>query len=285
MTVFAFAVSSCAGGNSANTTPDQATPSPSYYAPGVPYVDEGKLYIDHKEQPGSWVDAETAGAYTAATKVENDIGVTMVILRNGKDIQTVPGVVAGPEFSPNDTKLAWVALADHDAGTLVVHDLTTFRVVGQLPIAVRPIGAEGISVPLEIENDGTAHYELHHKSWSWRPGGTPTRAESPGGQNHNPTGFSEVKAAVRLSPDHLWGAWVPNGSRSLSVQKPGDPTSQFTIAMPAGTGRAGPAVQWQSPTVTLVLTEKATEDGRHQIIECDIGARKCTDATDTYSPP
>jgi hypothetical protein len=282
ITVFAFAVSACAGGNSANTTPDQATPSLSYDARGVPYVYKGKLYINHKAQPGSWVGAKTAGGYTAATRFENDLGLTMVILRDGKELETVPGVVSGPEFSPDDTKLAWVTLADHDAGTLVVHDLTTFRVLGQLSITVQPDGDKGISVPLEIDNDATAYYELRHESWSWKPGGTPTRAEAPGCcEVHNPEGFSEVKASVALSPDHLWGAWVSTGLRSLSVQKPGDPSSKFTIALPAGTGPGG-FVQWDSPTVALVFMSEATKDGRQQIGACDIGTRKCTDATGAY---
>lgn len=280
MAVLAFAVSSCAD-HSVGSSPHHATPS--YYASGVPYVYKSKLYIDHSAQPGTWIEAETGGEYTAATKPGKKYA-TMVILRDGSPVATVADLVSGPKFSPDGTKLAWVTLAAHDAGTLVVRDLTRFRDLGQLPILVRPHGAEGISVGLTIQNDGTVHYELHHKSWSWKPAGKPIRSKSPDSSVQNPLGFGEVEASVRLSPDHLWGVWVSRTSNRLDVQKPADPGSRFSIALPGGTGREG-LVQWESPTLALVFTLKPAKGGQQRIIACDVVARTCKDATDTYTSP
>jgi hypothetical protein len=268
------------------TAPPPANPSPSYYAAGVPYIDEGTLYIGHKPQPGTWIFAESVGAFTAAQRADQ----STVILRDGVEVERIDGLVYVLRLSPDGTKAAWIVATGPDAGVLVVRDLVDARELGRLPLVLHPNGDEGLGFSLTVTAKGKVFYDLNDTSWSWTPGGgAPTKTEQPGNDPGpagfaSPTDFAGIDASVRLSPDHLWGAWLTTGSRrQVNVQKPGDSGSRFTIALPDGI-RGGP-VQWESPTVALVFAEQATEDGRQRIVACDIVTRKCNDATDAYTAP
>lgn len=280
MTLFTFSASSCSGSNTDTAPPDQATSSPSYYAQGVPYLHERTLYIDHKAQPGQWVLQESAGDYIVALATDQSGS----ILRDGVEVQRISGPVYTLRLSPNGTKAAWVESSGPGAGTLVIRDLVRSRDLGRTPVLLGSRGAQGISVAVQLSDSGKVLYEVNDKYWSWMPGtGLPTRADPPSDGGIAGPRMSDVNRPRPLSPDHLWVAWMPRSAGALSVQKPGDPSSRFTIPMPHGSGRNG-LVQWESPTVALVLTNQATEDGRQQIIACDITTRRCKDATDTYSP-
>ena len=61
--VGAIVIGTQVGRPSTTPPPTNPSPSPSYYAPGVPYVLDGVLYVDHEPQPGSWAQAETVGEY------------------------------------------------------------------------------------------------------------------------------------------------------------------------------------------------------------------------------
>lgn len=266
--MLALAVSAC-GGKAATTSPTRAPSTVTYYAAGTPYEYKGQLYIAHKVQPGSWSTVQTAGAYTAAQREEPDGSFTLVILRDGKVIETERGLYGGPVFSSRGTKLAWVIQSSHDAGSLVVADVSNparLLVLGRLSISLRPQDGEGISVGVSPSDSGSVIYELGPRSWQWTPGGKPVRTSAAGGEiSVQPTGFSGVSALVVLSPDHLWGAWY--GPHTVTVQKPEDPASRFKISLPAGAHEDAPFVEWESPTV---LTDAGT-----RAFICDITIRTC----------
>jgi hypothetical protein len=266
-----------------DAAPPPTHPSPSYYAAGVPYVHKGTLYVDHKAQPGSWFSAESAGEYTAAIASDR----TAEILYDGKQVLRIDGPVLVVGLSPDGTKAAWIASTGPDSGELVVRDLPSERELGTVPVVLHPKGDQGVGTSLEVSNAGQALYELNDTSWSWLPGSRPTRAEQVDRADPNPEGFTSIKTWVRLSPDHLWGAWltdrdgqvVPGSDAEespvrdgLTVQKPGLPDSRFTIPLPAGT-RAS-FLSWVSPTEVWVFTEKAGTPGL-----CDIVTRHCAEST------
>lgn len=248
----------------------------SYYAPGVPYVLDGRLYIAHRAQRGNWIDAQTVGAYTVATGTEpNRDDFSLVLMRHGVTIQVEHGQFVGsPTFSPNGTKLAWVTTDTHDVATLVSEDLSHARELGRLAIPFKPIPDEGISVSLVIENDGTVYYDIQDSSWSWKPGRAPVRAQMRNDESVRPAGFPGIHALVTLSPDHLWGAWEDTATRSVIVQKPGDPKSRFSMKVPT-LGDGPPIVGWQTPTVATIDLGSLTNDGREKQIECDIVFQVC----------
>jgi len=276
--VLLLGASSC-GSDSSNPSahsPSQA--SPTFYAPGVPYVYDGKLFIAHRAQAGRWISAETGADYTAATRVDGET-FAMVIFHDGKQVQTSPKLISGPKFSSDGSKLAWVVQTGDNAGSLVVRDLRPYRDLGELRITISRDAAEGISVPLAVHNDGTAYYKLAHKSWAWKPGGDPRRAAEPyEGPSPNPPGFGKIKRSISLSPDHLWGAWVTPDGHGINIQKPSMRASRFAIELPTDMGRGGP-VQWESPTVALVFMSRPGEDGSQQMASCDVIARQCVAAS------
>lgn len=284
---FALALSACAGSSSRPHVPTGTAAGYAYYAPGVPYVDDHqRLYIGHVVQPGSWqwISSDTAGRYTFVVRYGAAVHGTLVILRDSKQIETVPDTISGPSFSPDESKVAWVTLAPHDAGTLEIRDVSTLRVLGQLPIVVRPQGTQGISVGLQTDNDGTVHYSSDGQQWwSWRPGRTPLRTPQPDSPTmHSPPGFPGVKALVRLSPDHLWAAWLADDGSRMYFQKPGDPSSRFTIAFPVRVGTGG-LLGWDSPSVVGVIDPSST-DGTPRREHCDIMKRACFDGPYEAAP-
>lgn len=287
--VGAIVIGTQVGRPSTAPPPTNPSPSPSYYASGVPYVLGGVLYIDHEPQPGQWSHAVTVGEYTTAFPRDDDpLTDTAVILRNGVEVDTVSDVFHGPEFSPGATKMAWFT-ATRYTGELVVRDLADFRDLGQLPVE---LGSPGGAQPqLRVEDDGTVFYNTHYPTddlnWSWKPGGAQVKvATSPREDGiPNPAGFQGIRATVRLSPDHLWGAWLtdrdggtlaadedPGG---LTVQKPGEPDSRFTIPVAGVTGPGSMAL-WDSPTRLTILGDSE--------VSCDVAERWCRDATEPEEP-
>jgi hypothetical protein len=100
----------------------------------------------------------------------------------------------------------------------------------------------------------------------------------------HPPGFTGVSEPVRLSLDHLWGAWLtdrdgnphtPGSDLGVTVQKPGDPDSRFTMPLPV-TGQAG-VLNWTTPT-TLVV-QLFTDDAGPVVATCEITTRTCVDTS------
>ena len=187
-----------------DAAPQPVKPSPSYYAPGVPYLYKNKLYIDHKPQLGAWMQVESAGAYTLAVTADQ-IGV---IYRDGVQVGQTEGVVYAMSLSRGGTAAAWIALTGKHSGELVVRDLPNARDVLRLPLSLRPHGDQGVETSLLVQDDQTTYYEVNGREWRWRPGaGGPVRStRQPNGVDPHPPGFDGVEQSVRLSPDHLWGA-------------------------------------------------------------------------------
>jgi hypothetical protein len=258
-----------------SSAPQPMEPSPSYYADGVPYYDHGGLYIDHQRQPGEWFSVESAGEYSVAVAADQ----TAEILHDGKQVMQIDGFVHQAALSFDGTKAAWIAADGQDKGVLVVRDLVASRDLGRLPLVLKPKGDQGIGLSLGIRNDGTAYYQVNDQQWRWQPGaGAPVRArQMPNTVQTHPAGFDGVAAPVRLSPDHLWGAWVtdPDGPEladtegkalGVTVQKPGDPGSRFTMPRPTGLDLP-PIVFWDTPTE---LTFAGPEN-----LRCNIADRGC----------
>lgn len=264
-----------------NAAPQPVHPSLSYYAEGVPYYDHGSLYIAHQRQPGAWLFVESAGDYTVALAADQ----TAEILKHGEQVMQVDAaLVYGVRLSPNGTKAAWIASTGPDAGVLVVRDLVASRELGRLPLTLRPKNnGEGLGFSLLVRNSGRVYYSVNDPSWSWTPGGgSPTRADPPNDSGlfgfPRAADFAGVNASVRLSPDHLWGAWItdPEGHEfdgdptgkplGVTVQKPGDPGSRFTMPLPTGLDLP-PFVFWDTPTeITFAGPEN---------LRCNIADRGC----------
>lgn len=266
-----------------STAPLPTNPSPSYYAPGVPYVLDGVLYVDHEPQPGSWAQAETVGEYTVALR-HTDSLPTAVVMRDGEELFTVPNLITSPVISRNGKLVATIELPGAEPGGprfLVLRDLAGGSSLGRLELPP-PVGRDAAEASLAtVDADGTVHYGFDDDAWwSWKPGGNPTPAEEPSGETVvNPPGFAGVDAWVLLSPDHLWGAWLTDGlgnplspdlsPEGVTLQKPGAPESRFTIPF-TDTTELEPFLSWESPTELVVI-------GVPSDVRCDIVTRRCRD--------
>jgi hypothetical protein len=259
-----------------DAAPQPAHPSPSYYADGVPYLDHGGLYVDHVRQPGSWYTVESYGDFTIALATDQ----TAEILRDGQPIMHIDEVVQAVRLSFDGTKAAWITSDTNAAtGAVVVRDLARSRDLGRLSIRLRLEGDTGVGVSLAVTNDGTAYYDVSGRKSRWKPGdGQPTATTyEPNGFPQHPPGFDGVEVPVRLSPDHLWGAWItdPEGHQladtdgkplGVTVQKPGDSSSRFTMPVPTDLDLA-PVTFWTTPTQ---ITFPGPEN-----VQCDIVDRRC----------
>ncbi len=265
-----------------DAAPQPVKPSPSYYADGVPYYDHGGLYIDHQRQPGAWLFVESAGNHTVALAADQ----TAEILEDGEQVlQVDAAVVYQVRLSPDGTKAAWIASTGPNAGVLVVRDLVAARELGRLPLDLHPKNKEeGLGLSLMVQNSGRVYYSVNDPSWTWTPGGggAPVRTtDSPDDLGlagfPKAADFTGVGAPVRLSPDHLWGAWMTDSdgheladtdgkALGVTVQKPGDPESRFTMPLPTGLDLP-PLVFWETPTeISFAGPEN---------LRCDIVDRGC----------
>lgn len=260
-----------------NATPSPAKPTPSYYAPGVPYVYAGKLYVGHEATSGNWYAAQSGGHFTVAQATDT----SAAILRDGVRVEKIPGPVYAIGLSADGTKAAWIQGTDTEGGVLVVRDLPGSRDLGRLPLRLPPT-ARVVNLPLAIADDGTAYYQVAG-SWKWNPAaGTPVHVghESVASPENPAPGFAGIGAFVRLSPDHLWGAWVTDRrgheirdldvgkAVAVTVQRPNDPGSRFSIPLPPGVQLDATVAYWQSPTVVTMPVSPGH-------VQCDIVARRC----------
>lgn len=275
-----------------DAAPSPAKPSPSYYAPGVPYLYKQRLYVDHEEQPGSWFEVHSAGRFTVALGIDE----SAVILRDGDPVETVEPRVYVVRLSRDGTKAAWISATEPDAGLLVVRDLVRSRDLGRLPLVLKHEKDGGLGYSLLVKNDGEAFYDINDVHWKWTPGGTPTHTEQQPNDwsSYGTSSDFDVDTSVRLSPDHLWGAWLTDRhgqvvhasgdadpvQGAVTVQKPNDPGSRFTIALPDGAD--GGFVSWDSPTTVLVQVPDAP--GGEDVLACDITTRKCVIPKHDMSP-
>ena len=272
-----------------DASPPPAHRSAAYYATGVPYVVKGTLYVDHQPQAGRWMGAQSAGDYTVATAADQ----SGVILHEGKDVLHIDGPLHQLVISPGGTKAAWIKLLGKDAGRLVVHDLSGGRDLGRTSLVLRQRPDSGVSTSLQVDDAGRVVYDINDQRWSWTPGSSPTRTHAPDPSAVNPPGFEGVDTSVRLSPDHLWGAWTTDGdghtltdvsqTLGVTVQKPGDPGSRFTLSTPVTRTPVG-LVTWESPTRLLVQVPQLTGASSERVVACDITTRRCADATDSPAP-
>jgi hypothetical protein len=196
-------------------------------------------------------------------------------------VDQINGPVYVARLSFDGTKAAWITSTQPDAGVVVVRDLPAARDLARIPVALASRGQQRFGSSLEVRNDGTVFYDVNDKQWTWTPGGLPRRTDQvpPSETPNHPAGFEAVDAPVRLSPDHLWGAWAtdPEGHvpqsfdgvpLAVTVQKPDDPASRFTLRLPAGADLA-PVPFWDSPTVLYF------QGMSPQMITCDIVERQC----------
>lgn len=280
--VGAIVIGTQVGRPSTAPPPTNPSPSPSYYAPGVPYVLDGVLYIDHEPQPGSWAQAETVGEYTVALR-HTDSLLTAVGMRDGEELFTVPNVITSPAISQSGNLVATIELPGGVSGGprfLVVRDLAEVSTLGRLELS-SPAGVDAGGAIGRLEPDGTVLYTPDERAWwSWKPGGSPTPADEPSGETVvNPPGFPGIDAWVQLSPDHLWGAWLTDARgnpmspdlspEGVTLQKPGAPDSRFTIPFP-NTTELEPFLSWESATELAVI-------GVPTDVRCDIVTRQCRD--------
>ena len=271
------------GRESSSPSPIAPSPSPSYYAPGAPYVDDGVLYIDHRAQPGTWLEAKTSDDTTVAIR-DDGRRETAVVLRGSIQIYQVWEFHSAPALSPRGTLLAWI-MPTEDGATLVVRDLDKGRELGRVLVGgAAPVAERSVAVDAVYE-DGTTYYRASGRSWSWRPGGEPKADQTPPEPFPHPGFPGEAKAV--LSPDQLWGAWlagdpVPADDTEvyalLAVQKPGDPSSRFTLTLPDAVGTA--VVSWDTPTSVAVTVPPEGRTGPGPLYLCDIVDRRCLDAED-----
>jgi hypothetical protein len=255
-----------------------AAPGPvhPYYAPGVPYVQDGTLYIDHERQPGEWTYAVSFGDHTLAVATDQ----TGEILRDGVQVLRIDGPILTSSLSDDGTKAVWVISKGKQSGVLVARDLVGGRETGRLPLALPAHGNQGPDVSAWIDDSGVVHYRIDARGWSWEPGHDPAPEQYVDQELPQTTGFAEANGRAVLSPDQLWGAWMTdrNGQLTdtgpftgLTVQKPGDPDSRFTIPLPGATDSG--AILWRSPT------RLAYGVADYQL--CDIAERWCKDYSKT----
>lgn len=295
------------GRPNAAPSPTHPTPTrvdgqlPTGAPPRLPYVLHQHLYVDGKAQPGLWSGVTTAGHTTLAFTGGHDGNDGQpVLFHDGVAVAPLParGVDAqSVRLSPLGTKVAWTEY-DNDSAHLVVRDMETGRELGRLSVDRETFahdGAEneGWENVQSVADDGTVTYGSVVVVHTWKPGSAPVDHD-PVGYQQTPEGYPHRANLVVESPDAAWGAWQtdrhgdpdpPTGDDGalvfdgVTVQRPGQPGSRFTFAMPDGTTEVRQLV-WETPADILVLVVGAVLDGLpEELVRCDVVKRTCEHAS------
>lgn len=289
--VAAVVVGSQVGGPDAGPQPTHPTPTglPTGAPPRVAYVSGSRLYLDGRVVPGSWGGVDVVGGTTLGYLDGAHGGVgTRVLFRNGREIGRITHVsVAQPSIlSPDGTKLAWV---EREGGRffLAVLDVPTWRELGRLQVDRSRLGHlgtedEGWETVTSVTDDGTVAYGGVVAAHTWRPGSAPVDvAPRPSVES---TDFPHSTGGVVVSPDGAWGAWITDRhgkattdygqvSDGVTLAHPGQPASQFTLGLPAGTD--GHLLTWESSTDLLVTAYDDPRGDRWHFLRCNVLTRRC----------
>lgn len=275
-------------------TPTHPTPTPGELAlgaaPRIPYVLDGRLYIDGKALPGTWSNVQTAGRTSIAFNgPEDDENNPVVLFHDGVEVARLTRAGAMDAIlSPRGTKVAWIEYAGKTA-TLVVHDMDTGRDLGRRRVAQTGSNGgeetEGTEALGSVADDGTVTYGSVLVTHTWTPGSEPIDS-TPDPQAGLAAGFPQRAGYVWLRADGVWGAWqtdrtgdpAPGGEEGapldgVTLQHPNDPSSRFTIALPAGSDAR--RLEWETSTTLLVTVFEDIDGTRWHYLRCDIGDKTC----------
>jgi hypothetical protein len=291
------------GGPDSAPSPTHPTPThadgqlPTGPPPRLPYVLQQRLYIDGKAQPGLWSWAATAGR--TAIAVPDETGGQVALFHDGVEVARLPRTVdtQSLRLSPLGTKVAWTE-HDNDSAHLVVRDMETARELGRLAVDRATFVQdgdenEGWENLQGVADDGTVTYGGVLVVHTWKPGTAPVDHD-PTSYLQRPQGYPNRANLVIESPDGAWGMWQTdrNGRSNppvgedggllfdgVTVQRPGEPGSRFTFAMPKGTTDVR-NVLWESTTDLLVLVVGDVLDGLPQeFVRCNVVDRTCEHAS------
>jgi hypothetical protein len=261
------------------------TSLPTGGAPQVPYILGETLYVDGKAQPGAWIGVRTAGGNTLALRSGDSPGstaTTAVLFRSGAQLETLSSAQEAM-LSPLGSKLAWIETSARDAH-LVVRDLRDDRELGRLPLDLDAVtGDSEATVHLTaVDDDGTVHWGGVLVDRAWKPGAAPVDVARPAATPRL-KGFPRVALGVELSGDATWGAWLTDhAGRSeprsgifdgVTLQRPDEPASRFTLALPEGTDVRG--LSWESTTDLLLTVFDDQQGTSEHLVRCSASDRTC----------
>jgi len=136
----------------------------------------------------------------------------------------------------------------------------------------------------KVTDDGTVTYGSVLVTHTWKPGSAPV--DQPAQSYDGIEGYPDRAGYVTVRPDGVWGAWQTDRTGDpapgkdgegpldgVTVQRPGEPASRFTIALPVGTDAR--RVEWET-THDLLVTVFEDRDGfEWHYLRCNIIDRRC----------
>ena len=264
--------------------PDASTALPTGSEPAVPYILGDTLYVDGKAQPGAWIGVRTAGGNTLALQSDSpgSFATTPVLFRSGALLETLSSA-RDAMLSPLGSKLAWIETSARQA-RLVVRDLDADQEIGRLSLDLDTVtGDSEATVHLTgVDDDGTVHWGGVLVDRSWKPGSAPVDVAQPAATPRT-KGFPSIAGGIERSSDATWGAWLTDHAgrtepRSgvfdgVTLQRPGDPASRFTIALPRGSDVR--ALAWESDTAVLLTVFDDQQGASEHLVRCSATARTC----------
>jgi hypothetical protein len=269
-------------------------------APRVPYLIGEGLYLDGRSRPGTWNGLSVAGRSATGFRSTPDQDGAVVVLRDGRVVLTLTTLPwSGAVLSPDGNLVAWAEVdRDRTVGHVVLHDLRTGTDVARLEVdpMLLTVDDDRVERLIRLGNDGTVVYGGLHGWHTWKPGSPPVDTPTPADGSPLTPGFPARSNPVWLSPDESWGAWLTRRDGSnpppdtggtgllegLTLQRPGDPASRFTIALPIGTDAAW--LTWETGSDVLVTVDDLRLNSPAYYLRCHVVEKDCEQAPTPFDP-
>ncbi|MBO9522739.1 MAG: hypothetical protein J7518_14500 [Nocardioidaceae bacterium] len=282
---------------------DLPTALPTGDPPAIPFIENDRLHVAGRVQPGSWVAVQTReGSSVAYLDDANDLTQTIALFDDGDPLGRFTDVSTQVVvLSPHGARAAWVE-RDGSRWFLVVYDFQTHREQGRLAVDARTMGHVGVENEGweslgSVDDTGTVRWGGVLQGHVWTPDGEP-QDTAPDADAGTPSGrFPVDEGVVSLSPDGAWGAWTvdrtgdrPQGTTDtpdqydveVAAQRPGQPGTRIRLPLPRDSNASG--IDWETTGTFLVTVFDDPTGVSWHYVRCSVVTRDCELAPTSEAP-